>query len=1082
MALVRGKALVDRVSSHWAWPARGRGRIVLFGLVLAVAAAQARAETASWRSQVEEDWEKQAEASSMGCILGQSVPTWGDAAGAVDGVKNGRYAFHTGQQPNPWWQVDLGRPEAIARIVVYNRLDYPPGLHNADNVIVLTSDDGKKWVSRYRNEGKHFGGIRGAAPLEVCFQPGVVRARYVRLRIPSAAPIFFHLDEVEVYGPADGKKNLALGCVADQSSVSQWSTAKPGAVSPRKMRYPVEEVLERGRRLAADLERSGVETKGYCGELAGVASRLAGLAPEGTREARRALYMEARWVVRRLVFANPLLGFDELVLVKRFTQETYPDVCLNHMPWVSRPGGDICVVKLAGAEGEPECRELLQGRLGPGHVHGMDLWWDANRVVFGYARSKTEEPPAGWLNRAENYRLRATVEPTHLFEVGIDGNGLRQLTGDTFWSDLDPTYLPSGEIAFVSERSGYSLQCNEYDKDETSCNLFVMGEDGSNIRRLSASKDGDYLPHCLEDGRIGYTRWEYQERGWAHIQSIWVIRPDGTGADALFKQHINNPWAIEEARSIPGADDSRLVAIATGHHTLPAGPVIVVRPGMGMNNPAGIRIVTPEVSPPEGGMSGTPVAEGGVRDGTGLYMTPWPLSEKYFLASYTYSDKQTDAAGYGIYLIDVFGNKELIYRDASISCSVPIPLVGRPRPPVLPSLGEPAQSYAVCCAADVSYGVEGVEPGRARYLRISQRLPWPYGKESGGQRYTEKASPNNWTPVRILGEVPLEADGSAHFKVPADTAIYFQLLDAEHMELRRMRSFISFQPGERRACVGCHESRAEAPVDVPFPLAALKAPVVPRPPRWGDRPLSFLRDVQPIFDRHCVKCHGGLKPAGGLDFGGGLTSGPAFVLGSAKPIGGYGHNRAFDTIIAHKLVAWSPVQGDAAVTRPLEFGSHRSKLVEVLREGACGRRAKLSEDEWLRLVTWIDANAPYHDRFVNKRAKTPAYSLPDDGELLKGLTAIHARRCGECHPAEEITRADWIDIHRPEKSLFLAAPLAKAAGGRGACGPEVYASRKDADYRAALGLVEAAVAKVWRFPRRDVKSLAESGEVARRTR
>ena len=70
------------------------------------------------------------------------------------------------------------------------------------------------------------------------------------------------------------------------------------------------------------------------------------------------------------------------------------------------------------------------------------------------------------------------------------------------------------------------------------------------------TKDGDYLPHCLDDGTIGYTRWEYQERGWAHIQSIWYVRPDGTGADALFKQHLNDPWALEDVRSIPGTGNA----------------------------------------------------------------------------------------------------------------------------------------------------------------------------------------------------------------------------------------------------------------------------------------------------------------------------------------------------------------------------------------------------------------------------------------------------------------------------------------------------------------------------------------------
>ena len=268
--------------------------------------------------------------------------------------------------------------------------------------------------------------------------------------------------------------------------------------------------------------------------------------------ARADLYREARWLARRVAFANPRLQFEKLLFVKRFTQETYPDVCLNHMPWVSRPGGDICVLTLAGPESAGEVRQILNGALGPGHVHGLDLWWDGERVVFGYAKAKSPEPPAGWLDRRTSFELRRSQEPTHLFEIGVDGQHLRQLTSGE-WSDLDPTYLPSGDIVFVSERCGYSLQCNEYDKDETSTNLYVMRPDGSQLRRMSVTKDGDYLPHTLADGTVGYTRWEYQERGWANIQSLWFIRPDGTGADALFKQHFNDPWAVEDCRSIPGS-------------------------------------------------------------------------------------------------------------------------------------------------------------------------------------------------------------------------------------------------------------------------------------------------------------------------------------------------------------------------------------------------------------------------------------------------------------------------------------------------------------------------------------------------
>jgi hypothetical protein len=855
--------------------------------------------------------------------------------------------------------------------------------------------------------------------------------------------------------------------------------------------YPTAACIERGRRLANDLRRAGADVSTFVKELDAAAARLRSLPADSAEDAKR-LYLDTRWIVRRLVFSNPLLNFDRLLLVKRFTQETYPDVCLNHMPWVSRPGGDLCILspapghaalfaglaQPAAGGGNPvaaRLRYLLNGALGPGHVHGADLWFDGDRVVFGFARAKSDQPPQGWLDRRTNYDLRRSEEPIHLFEVGDDGRGLRQLTSGQ-WSDLDPTYAPNGDVVFVSERCGTSLQCNEYDKDETSCNLYVMRPDGSHIRRMSANKDGDYLPHCLDNGLIGYTRWEYHERSWALIQSLWVVHPDGTGADAIFKQHFANPWALEDVRSIPGS--RKLVAIAAGHHTLPIGPLVVIDNAGGINQPRGIGIVTPGVKPPEGGMDGVTVAEGGVPDRGGYYATPWALSEKYFLVCYSYANKQNDATGFGLYLVDVFGNKELVYRDPAISCFIPIPLRPRPKPPVLPDMTDSSVACATCSVSDIRYGCEGIAPERIRYLRIAEPVGWPYDNQRGGQRYVEdhnrrkptreKPIADNWTPVRILGDVPVAADGSVQFRVPADRGVYFQLLDENRMELRRMRSFISFQPGETRACLGCHETRAVAPLQKPltYNVALLGELPAPLPAPWGDRPISFLRDVQPVLDAHCVRCHTGLKPAGGLDLCGGLTSYDLSVPD-------YGYNRAYATLVGGGLVSRSPARSqDASITPPLAYGSHKSRLIAALTDKNHAGEAPLSADDRLRLVMWIDANAPYHDRFVDKRSKTPAYDLAGDDALLEALTVVHRRRCGSCHAPAEVTRLDWIDIHDARRSLMLSAPLAAAAGGRGKCGATVYQTRDDADYRAVLGLIQTAVDKTWARPRRDVQSLA----------
>jgi hypothetical protein len=882
------------------------------------------------------------------------------------------------------------------------------------------------------------------------------------------------------------KSATAAGAV---NGVRSGKCAFHTALDASTMRLASEHFLKRGRLLSQALSQAGVETAPFDRLFDETWATLRSLPADAPLDRSKEVYFQIRWALRRLAFRNPLLNFERLLIAKRFGQETYPDVCLNHMPWVSRPGGDICILALRGPEKAPLVQPVLNGALGPGHVHGMDLSWDGRRIIFGYAKAKSDQPPRGWLNRKESYRLRRTEEPTHLFEIGVDGSGLRQLTRGQ-WSDLDPTYAPNGDVVFVSERCGTSLQCNEYDKDETSCNLYVMRPDGSSIRRLSVSKDGDYLPHALDDGTIGYTRWEYHERSWAFIQSLWTVRPDGTQADAIFKQHFVNPWALEDVRSVPGTRNQKLACVATGHHTLPAGPVIVVTPGVGINDPRGMRIVTPDVLPPEGGMDGVPVAEGGVRDPGGYYMHPWPLSEKTFLVSYTFGTGKTgvaseiDPAGYGVYLIDVFGTKELIYRDATISCFLPIPLRPRPRPPVLPDMTDLTADDATCALSDVTYGCEGIAPHRVRYLRIAEPVGWPYDNQRGGQRYGEKGSKLiNWTPIRILGDVPVQRDGSAHFRVPVDTAVYFQLLDENRMELRRMRSFISFQPGESRACVGCHESRAVAPLPYPGPntLALAREPSDYILPPWGDRPVSFLRDIQPILDRHCVSCHSGLKAAGGLDFFGGLTDWSRSVEKLWGLVPGYGFNRAFETITEKKLVSVSqPNLQDATITPPLAYGSRNSKLIAALDDNRHREQVRLDADERLRLTMWIDANAPYHDQFVNKRSAQPVYDLTTDRSLHDALMAQHARRCVGCHRPADVSRLDWIDIHNARRSLFLTAPLAKTAGGSGKCSPSVYRNTNDADYQAVLKLVANRVEKAWSNPRRDLRSLGRAGDETNR--
>jgi len=757
-------------------------------------------------------------------------------------------------------------------------------------------------------------------------------------------------------------------------------------------------ILRRARGAAEEIRRNG------CSESQAMASRqlaqLESLHAELARRVQaadadlarcRRLWLEARRAARPIVMANPAIDFAEIVFSKRHAAHSHRNITGSQYPWCHKPGGDIYVLSGLGPEGK--LRPVLDGQLGPGHVHGMDLWWDADRLVFAYASQPRWPPKWDAIRGDYSFELRRDQEPTHLYEIALDGSGLRPLTDDPVWNDFEPTYAANGEVVFASDRSGRSSECGKFSADHTVINLYAVAADGKTLRRLSDNKDIDRYPHSLDNGLIGYTRWEYQERHFTEVHAVWTVRPDGTMSDALFKQHLSAPWSLRDTRSVPGT--SKLISVATGHHTFAYGPVVLVDPAVGLNASDAIRIVTPYVSPQEGPMAGRPVDEGGVPDQGGVYQTPWALSDKCFLVSYSYGRPPADTSGgtnengFALYLIDVYGNKELIHRDRLLSCDFPIPVRRRPRPPVLPEVAVAQEPTATCYVADVHHGLEGIPRGTVKYLRIAQRVGWPLDEKIGAMRYipgnafAQQFGYWEWAPVRVIGTVRVEADGSAHFKVPVDTGVYFQALDEQHREIRRMRSHVTFQPGEVRGCVGCHETQMKTPrSDWLAPIALRRPAETPQPPAWGaGRLLGYEWLVQPVLDRHCVRCHGSQDPDGGLD------------LTSTRMDGGF--FRSFHSLfgvgpdgkkVGRAMVSVSHRFSGAAVTQPKEFGSHQSRLIQVLLDDELHRKdVKLSPDDWLALVTWVDANAPYHDRFFNKR---PADGGPPRRDIALELPTL----------------------------------------------------------------------------------------------
>ncbi|MFH1267191.1 MAG: hypothetical protein ABIK89_15795 [Planctomycetota bacterium] len=853
-----------------------------------------------------------------------------------------------------------------------------------------------------------------------------------------------------------------------------------------KVRASIAAALKRGERLlddyGAQLETgdgadSPIARRARLGSLS---QRLASLSERPDSAALRQLYVDAHTAVRDLAFANPLLNFGELVFYERYSQRTmnihrhqFPSA--RYMDGPARPGGDLCVLSELRPDAKP--RPLLRGRLGKGIVRGYDLAYDARRVVFGYWNAEVERPAP---KVRFEYDCYVTEGHANIYELDLEEDRIRQLT-DEPWHDIDPCYLPGGRIAFASERCGHNAQCDPNPWSEPMVNLYTVGADSRDVRRLTSHKDSDNFARVLEDGRVSYTRWEYHERGGLlRTQTLWVSRPDGTQQDPLFKQHLDQPFSLEEARAIP--ESNQVVAVATGHHTNAAGAIVRISLKRGVSAAEAMEIVTPGFSEFEGGLEGTPVPEGGV-GGYGYYSTPWPLSDKYFLVSYNPGHypiggaaapkaigwghyladvtalDMTRAEGYGLYVIDVYGNRELVYRDPEISCFSPIPLVARPVPPVLPDATDPREDHATLLVTDVHQGL-GVPAGTVKYIRISEAMPWPYTKE-GASRYPRE---HDYTMKRTIGIVPVAADGSAHFTAPANVGLYFQALDEDFIEVRRMRSLVSFQPGERRACTGCHETQGNSPTTADV-LASRRPAVSPEPPPWGSaRPISFLRDVQPVLDRHCVSCHSGVEPDGGVDLFPGLT-------GAAHD---RAHSVSFDALTgyvprSHVPFAERKEPGKFEVSQPYEFGSAKSRLVSLLKEGH--EEVKLNRDEWLTLLTWIDAGGLYLGSFVSVHDWGRWGYRPQPADM-QAVRAVQEKRCASCHADADLARPGWIDPRKPEASLYLLAPLAKEKhDGWEKCQPAVFRDTDDPDYQTLLAETRKIIRRMRADPTPGMKEL-----------
>ena len=651
-----------------------------------------------------------------------------------------------------------------------------------------------------------------------------------------------------------------------------------------------------------------------------------------------------------------------------------------------------------------------------GNLRDPEISFDGKRVIFSMR-----------MNKEDDY---------HIYEIGIDGSNLKQLTSAKGVSDIDPLYLPDGGIVFTSTRQPKYCMCNRHIMG----NLFRMESDGANITQIGVSTLFEGHSTMLNDGRILYDRWEYVDRNFGDAQGLWTVNPDGTKHSIYYGNNTASPGAVIDGRQIPGTD--LVLCIFSSCHDRPWGSLAIIDRKKGVDGKEPVVKIYPEAARDF-------VANGDLDTFKWVqsfrYEDPFPMNKEWFLVSrtlYKYPEWNNQACGYkqGIFLVGMDGSEELLI-EGERSVFDPHIVESSAKPVSLPMMRNFTSDKGQFYVVNVYEGthMQGIEKGVAKWLRViesPEKRSWTHGGWSG---QGEQAPALNWHSFenkQILGEVPIEEDGSVNFMVPAGKHVYFQLLDKDKKMIQSMRSGVSLMPGEVNGCVGCHEDRISILMPTPKrPIALTKKPVELEK-FMGMEPFkfSFMEHVQPIMDRRCVKCH---------DFD--KKDRQKVVL--AKDMNQF-FNAAYINLYVNKVVGLIG-GGPADIQQPYSWGSHNSRLSQIIEGDHHGVKLTQKEKEWL--YAWMDLNGVYY----------PVYESAFDNTLSGRSPLTYA----EIDCLSELTGVNLRSLNTHTRTL-----QAQISFDRPAESPILDGIRNDkSKYDVALALIELGSERLKNTPRGDIE-------------
>ncbi|HPO17064.1 MAG TPA: hypothetical protein PLI09_26755 [Candidatus Hydrogenedentes bacterium] len=661
------------------------------------------------------------------------------------------------------------------------------------------------------------------------------------------------------------------------------------------------------------------------------------------------LYFKVHAIKRQAMFKNPVVDFTKMLFVDMpYPQGSeWPHETRHRLGYMAVPGARLLV--LDGLEPGGHLLQLMPQAPLHGSFWRPDVSFDGSKVLFCFKPHNEKS--------------------FHIYEINADGTGLTQLT-DGIYDDLDPVYLPDGHILFPTTRGHTYVRCMP------PTNAYVLARadaDGRNIYLVSQNNEPDYLPSVMDDGRVVYTRWEYTDKPLWRAQKLWTMNPDGTYVSTLWGNQSVWPDVMKDARNIPGS--RRIMFTGSAHHNWFNGSVGIITPEEGFNFPKGLTKITADVEWPECGNGPVDPIESPNYHTSGnypAYYSPYPLSEHDFLVSAKRGDK------FLLYLMDTEGNRELIYEGLN-NVFHAIPLKPRPCPPVIMDrVAWPDKEHrdtpqgGLFYSNNVYQGAPEELRGKVKYLRVLHIEPKTY-------TYWHKRPYISTGPVvsavqsegvkRVLGTVPVEEDGSVSFEAPPGKSLHFQLLDENFRALQTMRSFVGLMPGERRGCLGCHESHSRTAMMGVKSLALNQPPRKITPPPWGEDTVSYPRYVQPVLNQYCGKCHqGDGKGRKVLDMTERPTS-PVFtepymtLIG--RPTWGTPYSKpetpppGFGIANTLMVEAFSTVDPQAYITpKPMTCLSYNSKLIEIASSGK-HHDVRVDPISLQRLIAWVDTMCPY---------------------------------------------------------------------------------------------------------------------------